>query len=153
MSCSWLDGVACVVVSLNLMLTGSCPWLDGVACVVVRLNLMPTGSCPWLDGVACVVTTLVSCPCHDDVVCIVEVMGWGMSQKSYVGVCEKECGGLCVIVWAAAVCAVDPGFAFGTSVNLIHSDHRWVGQRLEEGPLAVLASCRDSMTHRWVSSF
>ena len=81
-SCSWLDGVACVVVSLNLMTTGSCPWLDGVACVVVRL---PTGSCPWLDGVACVVTTLVSCPCHDDGVCVMEVTGWGMSRKSYVG--------------------------------------------------------------------
>ena len=107
------------------MTTGSCPWLDGVACVVVSLNLMPTGSCPWLDGVACVVTTLVN-----DGVCVVEVTGWSMSRKSYVGVCEKGCGGLCVIVWAAAVCAVDPGFALGTSVNLIRSDHRWVGQRL-----------------------
>ena len=127
-SCPGLCNVVCIEV--NFMTTGSCSWLDGVACVVVSLNLMPTGSCPLLDGVACVVMTLVSCPCHDDGVCVVEVTGWGMSWKSNVSVCEKGCGGVCVIVWAAAVCAVDPGFTLGTSVNLIHSDHRWVGQRL-----------------------
>ena len=115
------------------MPTGSCSWLNGVACIVVSLNLMPTGSCPWLDGVACVVTTFVSCPCHDDGVCVMEVTGWGMSRKSYVGVCEKGCDGLCVNVWAAAVCVVDP--ALGTSVNLIRSDHRWLVRGCRRVPL------------------